>query len=98
MTTPQAFPKEFRDDVIAVARRAEAPVCEVAKDVGICESGRHRWLPWAGNEDGRRSGTTVEESPALGELTKRNRLLAHENEVLRRAAVYLGDGRSGSLV
>ncbi|PID97214.1 MAG: hypothetical protein CSA84_00270 [Actinomycetales bacterium] len=57
MTMPQAFPKEFRDDVIAVSRRAEAPVSEVAKDVGICESGLHRWLALAGIEDGRRPGT-----------------------------------------
>lgn len=31
---PKAHPREFRDDVVAVARRGEAPVAEVAKDFG----------------------------------------------------------------
>ncbi len=34
---PKAFPKEFRDDVAAVARKAEASVAQVAKDFGITE-------------------------------------------------------------
>jgi transposase-like protein len=29
---PKAFPEEFRRDVIAVARRGEAPISQIAKD------------------------------------------------------------------
>jgi transposase len=86
---PKAFPKEFRDDVVAVARKAEASVAQVAKDFGISESCLHRWLSLADIEDGKRPGATKEESEALRELKKRNRLLEQENEVLRRAAAYL---------
>jgi len=32
---PKAFPLEFRRDVVAVARRGEAPLSQVAKDFGI---------------------------------------------------------------
>ncbi|QFV00211.1 hypothetical protein KDY119_03746 [Luteimicrobium xylanilyticum] len=32
---PAPHPKEFRDDVVAVARRGEAPVKQIAKDFGI---------------------------------------------------------------
>lgn len=86
---PKAFPKEFREDVIRVARQAEAPVSQVAKDFGISESCLHRWLQQADVEDGKRPGVTVTESAEIRELRKRNRLLEQENEVLRRAAAYL---------
>ena len=89
---PQAFPEEFRRDVIAVARRKEAPMSQIAKDFGISESCLHRWVKRAEIEDGVREGLTLAEQAEIRELKKRNRLLEQENEVLRRAAVYLGQG------
>ena len=86
---PRPHPKEFRDDVVAVARRAEAPVAQVAKDFGISESCLRNWLARADVEDGVRPGVTAGESAELRELRRRNRLLEQENEVLRRAAAYL---------
>jgi transposase-like protein len=88
-TMPAAHPKEFRDDVVAVARRGEAPLGQVAKDFGISESCLRKWLKSADVEDGIRPGTTRQESDELRELKKRNRLLEQENDVLRRAAAYL---------
>lgn len=32
---PKAFPIEFRRDIVAVARKNEAPIARVAKDFGI---------------------------------------------------------------
>ncbi len=32
---PRPHPKEFRDDVVAVARRGDAPIAQIAKDFGI---------------------------------------------------------------
>jgi transposase len=89
---PEAFPLEFRRDVVAVARRREAPMSQIAKDFGISESCLHRWLKLADVEDGLRPGITQAEAAEMRELKKRNRLLEQENEVLRRAAVYLGAG------
>ncbi len=86
---PKPHPREFRDDVVAVARRGDAPVSQVAKDFGISESCLRNWLYRADVEDGRRPGTTTAESAELRELKRRNRLLEQENEVLRRAAAYL---------
>jgi transposase len=31
----QAFPEEFRRDVVAVARKGEAPITRIAKDFGV---------------------------------------------------------------
>ena len=89
---PQAFPLEFRRDVVAVARRKEVPMSQIAKDFGISESCLHRWVKRAEIEDGVREGLTLAEQAEIRELKKRNRLLEQENEVLRRAAVYLGQG------
>ena len=85
---PKAFPVEFRNDVVAVARKGEAPLTQIAKDFGISESCLHRWLQAADVEDGVRPGITAAESLELRELKKRNRLLEQENEILRRAAAY----------
>jgi transposase len=85
---PKAFPIEFRRDVVAVARKGEAPLSQVAKDFGISESCLHRWLKLADIDDGLRPGVTSSESAELRELRKRNKTLEQENEILRRAAAF----------
>jgi transposase len=85
---PKAFPLEFRRDVVAVARKGEAPLSQVARDFGISESCLHRWLKLADIDDGVRPGVTSSESAELRELRKRNKTLEQENEILRRAAAF----------
>jgi transposase len=85
---PKPFPAEFRRDVVAVARKGEAPLSQIARDFGISESCLHRWLKIADTDEGIRPGTTSTESAELRELRKRNKLLEQENEILRRAAAY----------
>lgn len=86
---PKAYPLEFRRDVIAVARRREVPLAQIAKDFGVSETCLQRWLRLADIEEGNRPGVTQSENAELRELKKRNRLLEQENEILRRAAAYL---------
>ena len=86
---PKPYPKEFRDDVVAVARKGEAPIAEIAKDFGISESCLTNWMKAADVEAGIKPGTTAAENADLREARKRIRLLEQENEVLRRAAAYL---------
>jgi transposase-like protein len=86
---PKAFPEEFRRDVVAVARKGEAPLTQIAKEFGISASCLKRRLKLADIEDGNRPGATQQESGELRELKKRNRQLKQENEILRRAAAYL---------
>jgi transposase len=73
---------------VAVARKGEAPISQIAKDFGVPESRLHRWLNLADIEDGVRPGVTTSESAELRELKKRNRLLEQEVEILGRAAAY----------
>jgi len=88
---PKPYPKEFRDDVVAVARRREpgTTLKQIAADFGISESCLTNWLSRAERTDGRRSGPSSAELEENRALRKRVRLLEQENEVLRRAAAYL---------
>lgn len=83
------FPLEFRRDVVAVARRGEAPIARIAKDFGISESCLQRWLKLADVEDGVKPGATQAEAAELREAKKRIRLLEQEVVILPRAAAYL---------
>ena len=83
---PKPYPKEFRDDVVAVARKGQAPLKQIAKDFGISEGCLHNWMKAADVEDGKRPGLSEAERKELREANKRIRLLEQENEVLRRAA------------
>ena len=89
---PKPYPQEFRDDVVRVARnRPEGATLEqVAADFGIHPMTLSKWLRLAAIEDGDRPGVTAAESVELRAANKRIRLLERENEVLRRAAAYLG--------
>ncbi|EKA61220.1 IS3 family transposase [Janibacter hoylei] len=88
---PKPYPKEFRDDVVRVARNREPGVHlkQIAADFGISESCLTNWLKRADVEDGNVPGVTGEQAAELRELKRRNRMLEQENEVLRRAAAYL---------
>ena len=90
-TVPKPYPKEFRDDVVRVARNREPGVHlkQIAADFGISESCLTNWMKAADVEDGVKPGTTSAENAELREAKKRIRLLEQENEVLRRAAAYL---------
>ncbi|WP_204868580.1 MULTISPECIES: IS3 family transposase [Nocardiaceae] len=89
---PKAFPEEFRRDVIAVARKGEAPLRQIAKDFGISEGCLHRWLKIADRDDGitpADGSPTSSESVELREARKRIKMLEQEAEVMRRAVGYL---------
>jgi len=88
----KAYPEEFRRDVIAVARKGETSVRQVAKDFGVSESCLARWLRLADRDDGVPAAASPSvkaiEQAELRDAQKRIRLLEQENEILRRAAAY----------
>jgi transposase len=88
---PKPYPREFRDDVVRVARHRDQGVTveQIAKDFGVHPMTLWKWLRQADIEDGAKPGVTRSESAELRELRRRNKLLEQENEVLRRAAAYL---------
>jgi transposase len=88
---PKPFPREFRDDVVRVARSRDAGVTleRIAADFGIHPMTLSKWLRQADVDDGSRPGRSSAESADLRAANRRIRLLEQENEVLRRAAAYL---------
>lgn len=88
---PKPFPREFRDDVVRVARSRDAGVTleQIAADFGIHPMTLSKWLRQSDIDDGSRPGRSSAESADLRAANRRIRLLEQENEVLRRAAAYL---------
>ncbi len=85
---PAAKPPEFRRRAVELARLRERPVREIAVDLGIAESCLRRWMAQADIDEGRREGLTSAERAELVELRRKNRVLAMENEILKRASAY----------
>lgn len=73
---------------MAVARKGQAPLSQIAKDFGISEGSLANWMKRADVEDPKRPGMTDDNRKEMREANKRIRLLEQENEVLRRAAAY----------
>jgi len=92
---PKPFPQEFRADVIAVARKGDQSVAQVARSFGVSESCLARWLRIADREDGLAVSTATTGATGAGDLERENRelrkkaqRLEQENEILRRATAY----------
>lgn len=85
---PKKFPREFKRDVVTVARRGDLTIPEVAVDFGVSEESVRRWVRQADIDDGVRDGQTSTEQSELVQLRRDKRRLEMENEILRRAAAY----------
>ncbi len=82
------YPKEFCDEVVAIALRRERPISQIAKDFGISGQTIYEWIKKADRDDGISAPPNIGADIENQELKKRNRLLEQENEVLRRATAY----------
>lgn len=89
---PKRYPPEFKRDVVAVARRGDLSVAEVAVDFDIAPESVRRWMKQADVDDGIVEGQTSSEQAELVQLRRRMRRLEMENEILRRAAAYFAQG------
>jgi transposase len=85
---PAAKPAEFKKRAVELARQGDKPVAQIARDLGVSESGLRRWMAQAEVDEGRREGLTTAEKQELVRLRRENRVLATENEILKRAAAY----------
>ena len=89
---PKPFPKEFREDVVRVARDSDASVAQVAKDFGISESclqlagpRRHRGRQSSPGVDARRVRRAARAATSVtGCSSRRTRCCAARRRICRR--------------
>lgn len=85
---PRAFPPEFRQKAVELARERVKPVRQIAEDLGIAESCLRRWMNQADVDAGRREGLSSAERDELVRLRRENRVLRMEKEILGKAAAF----------
>jgi len=86
---PRPHPPEFRQRAVELARSGDAPVAQIARDLGISDSCLRNWVRQADLDEGRRSdGLGSVERAELVELRRKLRVAELENEILKRAAAY----------
>ena len=82
---PAPHPPEFRRRAIDLPRQPGESVAQVAKDLGISESGLRRWMAQDDIDSGRKEGLSSSEREELVKLRRDNRRLEMEVEILKRA-------------
>lgn len=85
---PAPHPPEFRGRAGRAGTPGGASVAQVAKNLGISESGLRRWMSLDGIEGGPKEGLTSNEREELARLRRDNRRLEMEVEILKRASAY----------
>ncbi len=63
-------------------------MAQVAKDLGISESGLRRWMSQDDVEAGRKEGLSSDERAELVRLRRELRVKEMEIEILKRASAY----------
>jgi len=72
---PKPYPIELCRDIVAIARKREASLSQIAKDFGISEACLLNWLKKVDIEDGLTPGVTEKDTAELRGAKKRIRLL-----------------------
>ena len=85
---PRAYPEEFRQRAVELARNGDKPVTQIAADLGIATSCLRRWMHQDDIEGGRRDGLSTDERAELVRLRRELRTAQMEVEILKRAAAW----------
>jgi DNA-binding CsgD family transcriptional regulator/transposase-like protein len=99
---PKPYPREFREDVVAVARHRKPGVTleQIAGDFGVHPVTLSKWLRRADVDDGVKRGVSRDQSAELRGARERTHLVERDRE-LERIAEFLKSaqkGRGGELV
>jgi len=85
---PAPHPPEFRRRAVDLAREGSRPIAQLAKELGVSESGLCKWVSQAEIDEGHRQGLSTADREELVKLRRENRVLRMERDLLSRAAVF----------
>jgi len=88
---PRPYPREFRDDVVRVARNRDDGVTieQIATEFGVHPMTLHKWMRQADIDEGNKPGKGTTESAELPEAAASDQAARAGERGLRRAAAYL---------
>nr|WP_324199109.1 IS3 family transposase [Nocardia amamiensis] len=97
---PKPYPREFRGDVVRVARNRDDGVTleQIAADFGIHPMTLSKWMRQTDVDEGTKPGTSTSESAELRAAKRRIRLLEQENEVLKRRRLFRAGEPAGKMI
>ncbi|MCA1735599.1 MAG: IS3 family transposase [Actinobacteria bacterium] len=89
---PAPRPAEFRRRAVELAREGAKPIAQLARELGMSESGLRRWMAQAEIDDGKREGLSSSDRAELVKLRRENRILQMENEILKEGGGLFRQG------
>lgn len=85
----RSFPKEFKEQTVALVRSGQRTVGQVCKEFDLADSLVRSWLAKAADKESpTRDALSRAEREELERLRKEVRVLRTEREILKRAATF----------
>lgn len=85
--TRPAYPPEYRDQIIALARSGRSPQ-DLAAEFEPSSQTIRNWIRQAKIDSGQQEGTTSNDKAELARLRRENKQLREEREILRKATAF----------
>jgi transposase len=82
------YPEEFRREAVALYRRGDASLKEVAADLGVSVESLRIWVRQDAVDQRKEPGLSTDEKAELRELRRKVRRLEQEREILKKAAAF----------
>ncbi|MGW2894495.1 transposase [Streptomyces sp. NPDC001212] len=84
----RSFTPEFKAENVELCERGDRSIGQVAKDFDLTETAVRDWVKQAEVDSGGREGLTSGERDELARLSRENRRLREDVEILKRATAF----------
>jgi transposase len=88
-STGSRYTEEFKAEAIQLARSSpERSIRQLACELGISDQTLRNWIRQVQIDRGEREGLSTEEREELRRLSRENKVLREEREILKKAAAF----------